>query len=361
MLSRLADLESLRSALGAAPTGFVITDFELPDNPIVYANPAFSVMTGYSEAEILGRNCRFLQGPETDRAVVDRLRRCIARGEEFEDELLNYRKNGTTFHNRLLVSPIRDEEGQVRGFVGVQEDATRRVVAEQERERLLADLDDFASIVAHDLQAPLRHIQSYITMIKEEQGELFEGEAARYFETVVRGAERASRMIADTLDVTRSGRAARDDAAVDLDRTIQQVLEDLSTDAAEADARIRVEPLPTVVGHEPELYRLFLNLLSNAIRYRDAQRPCSISVTCETEEDCWRIQVTDNGIGVPEKSYDTVFRAFRRGANVRHSSGSGIGLAVARRIVESHGGRIGLRSELGVGTTFEVTLPRERA
>ncbi|MFC6771966.1 PAS domain-containing protein, partial [Halorubrum pallidum] len=164
---RREELETKTRALDEAPVGITITDPDLPDNPMVYVNDRFVEMTGYDREEAVGVNCRFLQGDDTDGESVARLRRAIDAGEPESVELLNYRKDGTEFWNRVSIAPIRDDDGRVTEWVGFQEDITAFKEREAALKRQNDRLDSFAGIVSHDLRNPLNVARGRVDLAAE--------------------------------------------------------------------------------------------------------------------------------------------------------------------------------------------------
>jgi phosphoserine phosphatase RsbU/P len=142
-------------ALDVAAEGVTIADARLPDRPLIYVNEGFERVTGYPAADVLGRNCRFLQGPDTDRAAVERIRAAVAGERECVEEILNYRRDGTTFWNRLSITPVRDETGEVTHFIGIQSDVTARRNAEEELRRAKEALEDEVRLAARVQQSLL--------------------------------------------------------------------------------------------------------------------------------------------------------------------------------------------------------------
>ena len=216
------------------------------------------------------------------------------------------------------------------------------------------DLERFAYVASHDLQEPLRKVMSFTGLLQKRYGSALDERAAGYIDHANDAAARARALIADLLAFSRVG-SSEPKRPVDLQKIVAEVLRDLEDDVREAGARIDVGDLPTVPGSEGLLRQLFTNLIGNAIKYRDPERPAHVHVEAHSMGRRWRIDVTDNGLGIDPKHQDKVFEIFQR----VHTGveGSGIGLAICKRIAEFHGGDITLRSAAGEGATFSVSLP----
>ncbi len=170
-----------KNAVEASSTGFVVTDNRLADNPIIYVNSYFQKLTGYGADEIVGKNCRFLQGPESDRNVVHEIQSAIQAKIDFRGEILNYRKDGTAFWNHLTISPVLDAEGGVPFFVGIQQDVTAQKVILLERDKLIEELEAinigltrFALTTSHELKNPLSVIIGFANMLRDRYADTIE-------------------------------------------------------------------------------------------------------------------------------------------------------------------------------------------
>jgi signal transduction histidine kinase len=226
----------------------------------------------------------------------------------------------------------------------------------EELARSNQELDTFASVVAHDLRSPLLTISGYCQLLLEEFGDRFDATATDYCSQITSGAARMNRLIEDLLEYSRAARCQRLLQPVPMDSVLVQVKANLEASIRECGARIEVRPLPVVQGDTTQLVQLFQNLIGNAVKFRRAQDPW-VRVTAVPNGALWRFAVEDNGIGIEEEYFNVIFQTFQR-AQGRRYPGSGIGLAVCKKIVDRHGGRIWLDSTLGEGTTFYLTLPR---
>ncbi|MEQ9504130.1 MAG: ATP-binding protein [Deltaproteobacteria bacterium] len=237
-----------------------------------------------------------------------------------------------------------------------------RNLAELERlndelERSNSELGDFAAVASHDLKAPLRSILSFAGLLREELGEGVSEDAEMHLGFIESSAERLRRLVTDLLDYARVGRRGSELEEVNLAQILAQVQTDLAHTIAETEANVVVSSLPVVVGDAAMLRQLLQNLVANAIKFRGASAPL-VEVSSTVHADAWGVSVKDNGIGVPASQHERIFEAFRRLHSEREYPGTGIGLAVCKRIVDRHGGRIWVESEVGQGTHVHFTLAK---
>ncbi|MGE5476968.1 MAG: ATP-binding protein, partial [Bacteroidales bacterium] len=220
-----------------------------------------------------------------------------------------------------------------------------------------AELEQFAYLASHDLQEPLRSISSFLQLLVRRYGGRLDSEADDYIRYAVESAQRMSRQVNDLLDYSRVGRDDTGAEPCDADALARAAEHALASAIAEAGATITIAPLPRVSCRPAELQSVFQNLIGNAVKYRDAGRSPVIAVSAETEADGMvRFAVSDNGIGIEPEYHERIFAVFQRLHRRDRFEGTGIGLALCRKIVERHGGRIWVESRPGQGTTMLFTL-----
>jgi signal transduction histidine kinase len=235
----------------------------------------------------------------------------------------------------------------------------RRLAAQRlELQRSNAALNEFAFVASHDLQEPLRKILSFGERLGTSAGPLLEGASRHSLERMLDAAARMRTLISDLLAYSQIATSETPFATTDLATIARDVVADLETSIAEAGARVDVGELPVIEADAPQMRQLFQNLLANALKFRRADAPPVVRLETSSQRNGSRtITVTDNGIGFKQEHGERIFRMFERLHGRAQYAGSGMGLAICRRIVERHGGTIAATSSAGQGTTFSVTLP----
>ncbi len=359
------DLSQRDRAIAAISQGIVITDPRLPDNPIVYAGPSFERLTGYSLDESIGRNCRFLQGPNTNPRAVEELRAAIREGKSRTVEILNYRKDGSTFWNNLSVSPVFDEAGVVINFVGVQVDVSERRELEQQlfQSQKMEAVGTLAAGIAHDFNNMLLVIRGYNDLVAKRVTEDDLKEIALRIDTAVQQAADVTHRL---LDFSRQ--QILQSEPTDLNALInenmwlwQRMLGDDIVLVAELDPALEA----AVIDHG-QIERAIVNLVANA---RDAM-PSGGTLTMRTalvdlDEEYAAAhegvtagphalgEITDTGTGIDEVTQSRIFEPFFTTKPI----GTGLGFASVYGIVKQCGGHIQVTSRLGAGTTFKLYFP----
>jgi light-regulated signal transduction histidine kinase (bacteriophytochrome) len=250
------------------------------------------------------------------------------------------------------------------------ENAIRAYAADLERSN--RDLQDFANIASHDLQEPLRKIANFSDILVQRYSEDLDVTAQGYLDRIQVSVHRLHDLILALLNFSRISTKTQPSQPVDLNDTIRAVLSDLEFQLDQVDAVINVKELPTIVSDPIQMHQLFLNLISNSLKFRQPDTLTKIDIYAldlrkdstgasmdEPDKDCYRIIVSDNGIGFDEKYLDKIFQPFQRLHLSDQYSGSGMGLAICRKILERHGGEISATSTSGEGSTFFITYPCE--
>lgn len=220
-----------------------------------------------------------------------------------------------------------------------------------------ADLEQFAYIASHDLQEPLRMVSSYMGLLERRYKEQLDETAVKYIRFAVDGAARMQTLIYDLLSYSRAGTQALEKTPVSAQKLVDSALQNLQVAIHENAAVIRYDGLPAIVADEIKLTQVIQNLVGNAIKFRQPNVPPDVSISAQTSGREWTFQVADNGIGFDPKYNDRIFEVFQRLHAVGAYPGNGIGLAICRRIIEHHGGRLWAESQIGVGSRFYFTIP----
>jgi signal transduction histidine kinase len=231
--------------------------------------------------------------------------------------------------------------------------------SQEELARSNRDLEQFAYVASHDLQEPLRMVATYTQLLAERYQGKLDVNADKYIHYAVDGALRMQTLVQDLLAFSRVGRQGNDFKLVDCNEIVQAALKNLHASIHESGAEIVCGDLPLLVGDSSQLAQLLQNLIGNAIKFRGSERPM-IRVNAEQQGRDWVFSVADNGIGIAEEYADVVFVIFKRLHGREEYPGSGIGLAICKKIVEQHGGRIWVESQLGRGSSFKFTLPAQQ-
>ncbi|NJK67618.1 MAG: response regulator [Microcoleus sp. CSU_2_2] len=225
----------------------------------------------------------------------------------------------------------------------------------QELARSNAELEQFAYVASHDLQAPLATIASFAQLLEKRYQDRLDSQANKFIGNIVQGCTRMQTLIDDLLEYSRVGRSRKPFQPIDCNQVLEQAIANLQAVISDTQAVINYSELPVVTGDISQLIQLFQNLLGNAIKYRKATSPV-VGITVCQHENKWLFSISDNGIGIAEQHQERIFQIFKRLHTQREYSGTGIGLAICQKIVERHGGSIWVESEPGQGSTFHFTI-----
>ena len=326
---------------------------------IVEVNDRALEAYGYSREEMLDLPLAALIPPGDLSLYEARLRQIQQKGRIIT-EAIHQSKNGSTFPVEVSGRIINIEDKQY-----VQEiirDISERKEAEKklrqtvaELERSNAELERFAYVASHDLQEPLRMISSYTQLLEKRYKDRLDGDAHDFINFAVDGAKRMQQLINDLLAYSRVGTRGKPLEPADCEEAFGAALSNLDVAIKENKAKVVHDPLPTIMADQVQLVQLFQNLISNAIKFH-SKKPPRVHVSAKLNEDKWIFVVKDNGIGVEPQYFDRIFLIFQR-LHREEYSGTGTGLAIAKRIVERHGGQIWIESEPGKGSNFYFTLP----
>ncbi len=218
------------------------------------------------------------------------------------------------------------------------------------------DLAEFTSTIVHDLQAPLRSLTMFSELLAEEYQDQLDDKAQQYLNRICDSGSRMQGLIEDLLTYARAGTGEQTWVKVDLNQVVAQVMSDLESAIAKTNAKITVQDLPQILINSQEIHHLWQNLLENAIKYHGVETP-QIEVTATRQEPEWLFAIADNGIGIAAEFQSQIFDVFQRLHPTDVYPGSGMGLAICRKIVQRYGGKIWVESESGQGSTFYFTLP----
>ncbi|MEZ2321877.1 MAG: PAS domain S-box protein, partial [Microcoleus sp.] len=327
-----------------------------------YVNHAMARMLGYTESEMLGRRIfDFMdeQEQQLTSQYVERRKQGIS--EKHESKLKS--KNGKDVWTYISTSPVMDEFGCMLSSCALVYNVTDRKQVEQQMLQLTEnlkrsneELEQFAYVASHDLQEPLRAVTSYTQLLAQRYQGNLDAKADKYINHIVDGASRMQQLINDLLAYSRLGTRAQEFEIADCNAAVEQSLCNLQIAIAEKQAIITKDVMPTVMADEFQLVQLFQNLIGNAIKFCREEVPI-IHITAIIQDDEWLFSVRDNGIGIDPEYADRIFIIFGRLHSRREYLGTGIGLAMCKRIVERHRGRIWVESWPEEGATFYFTIP----
>ena len=337
------------------------------DGLITNWNARAETTFGWSRSDAIGQSFSKIVIPRQDcDAHTQGLRRFLATGEgpvlNQRIEITALHRDGSLFPIELAISPIL--WGKRRLFAAFVRDVTERKRAEQELARRAeelarsnADLEQYAYVASHDLQEPLRMVASYTQLLARRYKGKLDADADEFIDFAVDGATRMQHLIQDLLSFSRVTTKGKELQVTDSRAACDQAIANLRAAIAESGTVVTIGSLPTVRADTTQLTQLFQNLIGNAIKYRNECKP-EVQVAAIPLEDRWVFSVQDNGIGIEPQYFERIFQMFQRLHTRKEYTGTGVGLAICRKIVERHGGKIWVESQPGKGSAFLFTIRR---
>jgi PAS domain S-box-containing protein len=361
------------AAVSATRMPMIVTDPNQPDNPIVFVNPAFMQMTGYREDELIGRNCRFLQGPETDRETVDELRTAIVEQRETAVEILNYKKSGASFWNALFMSPVFDDQGRLVYFFGSQLDVSRRKDAEDglRQAQKMEAIGQLTGGVAHDFNNLLQVIQGFAEVLQLQLDRQPAGappEAARALGSILKAAERGTRLTQQLLAFSRKQRLQG--RVIDLNDLVQSFLPLIERTIGGKSIELRLDLAEGALNARIDSTQAELSVMNLVINARDAMPQGGVIMLRTRRREVHRdeavvgglppgeyaeLAVADTGIGMPPGVLARVTEPFF--TTKEPGKGTGLGLSMVFGFAKQSGGTLRIESEPGSGTTVHLYFP----
>jgi PAS domain S-box-containing protein len=362
------DFAHLKSAIDEAAI-VAITD---KSGKITYVNKKFCAISQYSEEELVGKTHRIINSHYHPKEFFIEMWKTISQGKTWEGEIRNRARDGSFYWVNTTIVPFMDENGKPEQYVAVRYEITERKMAEEQLkiyskklEVSNQELQDFATVAAHDLQEPLRKIQSFADRVKIKSKGVISEEAFDYLERVQSSANRMQVLINDLLTYSRVTTKAKPFSEVSLKQVLALVCSDLEVRIEQTHGQVNIGDLPSIEADPTQMHQLFQNLVGNALKFHLPGTPPVVNISARILEgdsigrfgQTCEITVTDNGIGFDQKYVDRIFTIFQRLHGRHEYEGTGIGLAVCRKIVDRHGGFISAQSSPGKGAIFIIKLP----
>lgn len=331
-----------------------------PEGFLISWNAGVQKILGYSESEWIGQHASIIFTPADKAQEVCESEMTLAlESGSATDIRWHRRKDGSELFAHGSMTAVWDEDGNHLGFSKILSDETAHKNIQDALTESNSALEQFSYAVSHDLQEPLRTTSAYAQLLSLRYKDKLDEDADQFLRFIVDGATRMSALIQDLLAFAKVTAEEQRPISVALDEDLEAALTHLQQATEESQGTITHDPLPTLPVDRGQMVRLFQNLIGNALKYRSRERPPVVHVSAEDRGKEWLISVADNGIGFDAAHASAIFMAFRRLHSHEEYPGSGVGLAICRRIVEGHGGRIWAESNPGEGSSFCFTLPKE--
>ncbi len=333
----------------------------MSDGIIVYTNPKFEEMFGYALGEMVGKNVSIVNAP-TDKdpeETVNEIMEILNKTGEWHGEVNNVKKDGTLFWCYANVSLFdHPKYGQV--LISVHTDITDRKRADEALKAANKELEAFSYSVSHDLRAPLRAIDGFSSAVLEDYSPRLDSEGQRYLNIISDNAKKMGELIDDLLAFSRLGRKEMTKSDIDMSKLAKTVFEELKSTTPDRKLRLKVKDIPPASGDKAMINQVFSNLLSNAIKFTGLKDTAIIEVGSNGEGDQNVYYVKDNGAGFDMKYVDKLFGVFQRLHSAEEFEGTGVGLALVKRIINRHSGKVWAEGEVNKGATFYFTIPQKR-
>ncbi|MDP1841918.1 MAG: PAS domain S-box protein [Sediminibacterium sp.] len=367
-VERENQLKLLESVITNTTDSVVITEvapLDAPGPKIVFVNNAFEKMTYYSKAEAIGQSPRLLQGPETDRNELNRLKLCLQNWEPCEVELINYKKNGEPFWINFTVVPIANEQGWFTHWISIQHDITERKKQEVEKNKLInelvennKDLKQFSYITSHNLRAPVTNLLALIKLF--DWSEIKDNENKMLLQSFEKSTIKLNNSINDLLHIlVLKEKKAAEPTSISFLETFNKTLLSFTVILNELQVQFKVDfsSASTVLFNKEYLESVFTNLISNSLKYHSPNRQLIIEINTYMDENFVVMQFRDNGLGIDlEKNKDKIFKLFQTFHHGKDSKG--VGLYLIQTQLTALGGKIEIESEVDKGACFTLYFKR---
>ncbi len=352
-----------------ATVSIIISDVKRVGQPIIYVNSAFEELTGYKRSEIIGHNCRSMQGDETSQQTVDHIRNAIATREPIETTLLNYRKDGSPFYNRLILTPVKTD-GEVTHYIGFQQDVTQQRQTEQYLQEAREKAEEsarlkssFLASMSHEIRTPIHGISGVLQLMANS--DLTE-EQKHYLSLAKFSIQGLLHIVNDILDFSKieAGQLQIEDNPFDILESLENLQSQYAIMCQEKGLELHfhfdLQGFHVVQGDDVRFRQILSNLLGNAVKFTDSGYVEVTTSIKQNRDDSLTLlcSVKDTGIGIAQDKQSTIFDVFTQEdlSTTRKFGGTGLGLSISKQLCELMGGNIRLESVKGHGSTFSFTV-----
>jgi PAS domain S-box-containing protein len=354
----------LTAAFDAAFNGIIIIDHQQPNDPIIYCNKAFEQLTGYDRGDVLGKNCRFLQGDERLQEGRFEIKEALLNNSHCVVELLNYRKDGSEFWNEIYISPIKNETGITTHFIGIQNDISDRKLNEiklnteaDQHKQLQQQKNDFISAASHELKTPVTSLKASLQLLEKINEAHDTTKVSALISQANRSIGKVSKLIEELLisDQLLEGKLNLKKSRFPLGKLVSACCSSTRLEG-KYDIVLDGDEGLVVYADFERMDQVILNMVNNAVKYAAGSN--IIKVNISSADGSAKVTVSDEGAGITEDRLPYLFdRFYKAEPDGMQYSGLGLGLYISAQIVKRHGGEIGVESILGKGSTFWFTLP----
>lgn len=366
-----ADLLMKTQAIDEAKTSIVISDISKPNQPVVYVNKAYQALTGYRSDEIIGGNCKSLQGKDTSEEDINKIRQAIRDKQPIDITLLNYRKDGTSFFNRLTLTPIHNSDNSVTHYIGIQQDVTNEEQAAKflREAKLRAEesarlKSGFLASMSHEIRTPINGISGMLELLKASG---LNDKQSEFADLAKQSTDNLLHIVNDILDFSKieAGKLSVESTEFNLSRLIELTSEhfkvELLASKLEFEVATDFSPDVIVIGDPIRLRQVISNLISNAIKFTE-QGKVTLNASLVTQSDgvpTFQCAISDTGIGITEEKLEHIFDVFTQEdvSTTREFGGTGLGLSICQQLCELMGGEISVTSEKDKGSIFSFRIP----
>ncbi len=361
VVERTAELAQYKYALDVSCV-IEITD---TNGIVIYGNENKTKMSKYTQEEFTGLDAGLVNSGYHSKEYIAQMWNTISAGQVWQGEFKNKAKDGSYFWVSATIVPFLDNEGKPYQYMAIKNDITEKKKLELEQlehtnelEAVNKELESFSYSVSHDLRAPLRAIDGYALMLEEDYDKTLDSEAKRLIKVIRQNANYMGNLIDDLLNFSRLGRKEVKKATVNMDELVNAIVNEIDKTEVHH-ATLIINPLHTVSADKAIMTNVWINLISNAIKYSSKKEKPVVNISSEKGENEVVFCVKDNGAGFEMEYADKLFGVFQRLHSAEEFEGTGVGLATAQRIIHKHGGRIWAEAEVGEGATFYFSIPNK--